>query len=97
MKFRRKPQVVDAEQWFPGRQVDGVFFHDTHPGKHTHEFDGKTGNYCFNVGTKTQVIQPGDWIVMEESGARYPLQSQFFDATYEPDRPYGAGLVSCAD
>jgi hypothetical protein len=24
MKFRKKPIVIDAEQWFPGKEIDGV-------------------------------------------------------------------------
>lgn len=24
MKFRKKPIVIEAEQWFPGKEIDGV-------------------------------------------------------------------------
>ena len=70
MKFRKRPVVIEAQQWFPGRPIDGVVV----PG------DGipyvATLEGPFNVS-------PGDWIITGVRGEKYPCKPDIFEATYE--------------
>ena len=72
MKFRKKPIVVEAEQFFPDRRPwpEGVY---------------ETG-LGFWVETLEGVLRAsaGDWIVTGVAGERYPVKPDIFEATYEP-------------
>jgi hypothetical protein len=82
-KFRTKPVVVDAEQWFPGKQVPGVVFPDPNPTDNP--------NLAGAVAQPTVVtlagplrVSPGDWIITGVHGERYPCKPDIFEATYGP-------------
>jgi hypothetical protein len=80
MRFRKKPVVIDAVQWFPGTRVDGVqeMAHD--PG------DGSTvsNGYGFiDTLEGAMRVSPGDWVITGVQGERYPCKPDIFDATYE--------------
>ena len=74
--FRKKPIVVEANQFFHGATAPiGVFTRE----------DGS----CFVITIHNQVteISPGDWIILETgmNGTRaYPCKPDIFEATYEP-------------
>ena len=71
MKFRKKPVVIEATQWFkdgdhPAVQCspwNGRFFIDTLEGDHT--------------------VTPGDWIITGVKGEFYPCKDEIFKLTYE--------------
>lgn len=76
-KFQKKPVVVEAEQWFPGRRIDGV------------EERPANGSRAKTVGVvKTlegeMIAQPGDWIITGVKGEKYPCKDDIFRQTYEP-------------
>ena len=78
-EYRRKPIIVDAEQWWPGKQVEGVCegcyargTFDMQP--HVHEPDG------------LRLVKPGDWVVTEPDGRRRVMTREQFAAAYEPVR-----------
>lgn len=85
-RFRKKPVVVDAEQWSgPGLLVRGVEreWVPTAP-------DQERGYYLYYVvtahGQKTPVA-PMDWVIAEPDGrGYYPCKPDIFAATYEPER-----------
>jgi len=89
MKYRKKPVVIDAEQFFPD--------HKPHP-KGVEEFvvrmtenvDG-TRNTWFGWRVQTiegpLAVSPGDWIITGVKGERYPCKPDIFDMTYEPEHP----------
>ena len=86
-RFRKKPVLVEAEQWFPGKHVNGVTEETWMPDGGT--ADGKPLSlqcgYCFTIhGQQTKVV-PGDWIITEPDGVHhYPCNPDIFASTYEP-------------
>ena len=77
MKFRKRPVVVDAEQFRPEVDApwpDGVKSIPTSLG--------------IVIGIRTlegfMTVTPGDWIITGVQGERYPCKPDIFEATYEP-------------
>jgi hypothetical protein len=78
MKFRKKPVVIEAEQFFPETQP--LPFAD----KGACSLDGLEWYVMTAHGQKTY-IKPGDWIIPEPDGRGfYPVKPDIFAATYEP-------------
>ena len=83
-KYRKKPVIIEAEQWFPGKEVAGVInnpfkptgtFHDRfldHPDIYVETLEGKMAVY------------PGDYIITGVKGEKYPCREAIFNLTYEP-------------
>jgi len=85
MKYRKKPVVIDAEQWFPGNHCRGVM------GDNPNKLCG-----CLMIDCPDQphihtihdnqivLIEPGDFIVPELDGIHYyPIKPDISAATYE--------------
>lgn len=77
-KYRKKPVVVEAERWWPGRVVDGVedankkaCGHSTERGPHVHTLEGALQ------------ISTGDWIIKGILGEFYPCKPDVFEQSYE--------------
>lgn len=78
-KYRKKPILVEAEQWFDGPFTDGVHMlkHEMDPAKessywpHVHTLEGELR------------VSPGDWIITGIKGEKYPCKPDIFDLTYE--------------
>jgi hypothetical protein len=69
-KFRKKPVVIEATQWFPGTLMDGVVERD--------------GVGVIKTLEGDMVASPGDWIITGVKGEKYPCKPDIFEATYEP-------------
>jgi hypothetical protein len=75
-RFRRKPTEVDAEQWFPDREVRGV--------RHGLIDLGTAAFYVVTAHGQKTVVAAGDWIIREPDGrGYYPCKPDIFAATYE--------------
>lgn len=97
MKYRKKPVVIEATQWF--RNGD-------HPEDGNERFEGKVVRYfrrpdisgyalCSECGNPFHIhgwidtledghrVCPGDWIITGVKGERYPCKPDIFAATYE--------------
>ena len=75
MKFRKKPVVIEATQWFK----DG-----DHPAVRLSRFaqvSGRVGVIDTLEGEMT--VTPGDWIITGVKGEHYPCKPDIFEATYE--------------
>ena len=72
MKFRKKPVVIEATQWFKNG--------DHHAVQETN--NGYFG-WCPTLEGGHQVT-PGDWIITGVKGEHYPCKSDIFAMTYEP-------------
>jgi len=72
MKFRKKPVVIEATQWF--KMGD-------HPKVHEHESAHGLGEIDTLEGGMT--VTPGDWIITGVRGEHYPCKPDIFDMTYE--------------
>lgn len=87
-QFRKKPVVIEAEQWFPDTPVEGVVPWFTTlvmppPGKGgTVSTEGDYGVIITLEGTMK--VSPGDWVITGVKGEKYPCKPDIFEATYEP-------------
>lgn len=76
MMFRKKSVVVNAEQWFPGREIAGVI-----------EVPYTDGDMRFPAKVKTlegyHGVEAGDWIITGIAGEKYPCKPDIFEQTYE--------------
>lgn len=70
MLYRRKPELVHAEQWFPGRLLSGVANRPNGP-----SVDTLCGWHR---------LQEGDWILTEPDGVRYVLSDAYFSLSFAP-------------
>lgn len=100
MKFRKKPVVIEAVQWFPpsdarhdpsmlshrkGNTVDPPDFRQPGDLFQFSEFPGM-GDDIFLIRTLEgdMRVSPGDWIITGVKGEKYPCKPDIFEATYEP-------------
>ena len=77
MKFRKKPVVIEAAQWFKlGDHPQVINLPPTHGYVATHGWiDTLEGGH---------VVTPGDWIITGVKGEHYPCKPDIFQQTYEP-------------
>ena len=76
MKFRKKPVVIEAEQFLP----------DSHPlpfGEQCVCCLGPAGWFVDTLEGPLH-ISDGDWIIRGAKGWYYPCGSDIFEAMYEP-------------
>jgi hypothetical protein len=71
MKYRKKPVVIEASQWFK---------HGDHPAVLLDENDGSYVPTLEGVHRVT----PGDWIITGVKGEHYPCKPDIFEMTYDP-------------
>ncbi len=91
MKYRKRPVVVEAVQWFKMGDHGAVCYAGVEFG--SERFDMRTANG--RVG-----VTPGTWIVTDpRTGDTWPVAEHIFAATYEPadarsefDAGFSAGL-----
>jgi hypothetical protein len=75
-KFRKKPVVIEASQWFK---------HGDHPAVVSfYAFDPeKKGAGWIKTLEGGHIVTPGDWIITGVAGEHYPCKAGIFAATYE--------------
>jgi hypothetical protein len=88
--YRKKPVVVQAEQWFPGKHIVGVAERGD-PGFPEHYTDEhgrrkKIPPQYGWIGTLEggHLVSPGDWIITGVQGEKYACKPDVFAMTYEP-------------
>ena len=75
MKFRKKPVVIEATQWFK----DG-----DHPAVRPSPFTQATKRLgVIDTLEGEHVVTPGDWIITGVKGEHYPCKPDIFEMTYE--------------
>lgn len=79
MKFRKRPVVIEATQWFK---------HGDHPFVLLKPLDPMTGfvkGYHGWIQTLEggHTVTPGDWIITGVQGECYPCKPDIFEMTYE--------------
>lgn len=82
MKYRKKPVVIEAEQWFEQGDHKEVIpipdkYKDFLPVQ-----EGATGYIDTLEGG--HFVTAGDWIIKGVQGEYYPCKPDIFEATYEP-------------
>jgi len=75
MKYRKKPIVIEATQWFK---------HGDHP-KVEVDFSGSEDIVLGWISTLEggHEVTPGDFIITGIKGEHYPCKPDIFEATYE--------------
>jgi hypothetical protein len=75
-QFRKRPVVVEAEQWFPGKDVPGVI--DLRNEK------VEEGWGVMTAHGQIAILAAGDYVVAEPGGrGHYPVEADIFETTYE--------------
>lgn len=74
MKFRKKPIVIEAVQFFP----------EIKPWPCGVREAGPAWRPVIDTLEGPLNVSPGDWIITGVKGERYPCKPDIFDATYEP-------------
>ena len=87
-KYRKKPVVIEAVQWFKHGDVETVRPLDTFPccmDKPCREC-GKPIKEHGLISTLEgdHRVCPGDWIITGVKGEQYPCKPDIFEQTYEP-------------
>lgn len=89
MKFRKKPVVIEAAQFYAARQLP---FHNE--GVCCYE----DGRWYVQTLEGPLNISEGDWIIRGVKGEFYPCKPDVFAATYEPaDPPAGDGAPASSE
>jgi hypothetical protein len=81
MKFRKKPIIIEAEQWFPGKSIDGVIT------EYDETLDNATGKPPFPFIRTLEgkmFVSSGDWIITGVNGEKYPCKPDIFEKSYDP-------------
>jgi hypothetical protein len=80
-KFRKKPVVIEADQFLPPHVPKGV----------TDVYSNDGVHYVGIVETihgQRTIVTTGDWIITEPDGIHhYPCKPEIFEKTYEPINP----------
>jgi len=79
MKFRKKPVVIEAVQWFPFQDWDVMAHHMG--GRIIVEPDNRLLIQTLEGDMRAD---DGDWIIKGIQGEFYPCKPDIFEATYEP-------------
>jgi hypothetical protein len=77
MKFRKKPVVIEATQWFKmgdHPNVEAFFAHDTM----------QLGYGWIKTLEGGHIVTPGDWIITGVADETYPCKDEIFKMTYDP-------------
>ena len=73
-KYRKKPVVIEATQWFK---------YGDHPAvRHHAHADGPRG--WIDTLEGGHIVTPGDWIITGVNGEHYPCKPDIFEKTYGP-------------
>lgn len=70
MKYRKKPVVIEATQWFK-------------VGDHPAVRNSATGYGAIDTLEGGHIVCPGDYIITGVKGEHYPCKPDIFELTYE--------------
>jgi hypothetical protein len=76
MKFRKKPIVIEAEQYHSINPtfIDGVCYQ---------AHNGFKGNPHIHTLEGIMELTDGDWVITGVNGEKYPCKPDIFEKTYE--------------
>ncbi|QFP93329.1 UNVERIFIED_ORG: hypothetical protein Xoosp15_64 [Xanthomonas phage Xoo-sp15] len=81
-RYRKKPVIVEATQWFEGMQVDGVM----DKAMLSEVWLDKTssdGRYVIPTLEGYMTVSNGDYIVTGVKNEKYPVKPDIFEEIYE--------------
>lgn len=83
MKFRKRPEVIEAERWFITKGVCGVEFPILN-NEHRPAAGYKNQGLLKHNGVALDYVSPGDWIITNSEGNRFKCDPRTFEKLYEP-------------
>lgn len=93
-KFRKKPVVISAEQFFRGIPVPGVEHWETTLAQYLHNAElhrcacplATVETFAPHIHTLEgpMRVNPGDWVITGVKGEKYACKPDIFEMTYEP-------------
>lgn len=75
-KYRKKPVVIEATQWFKDGDHYAVSNYETHD-------PTMKGHGWVNTLEGGHIVTPGDYIITGVKGEHYPCKPDIFEMTYE--------------
>ena len=84
-RFRKKPVVIEAEQWHRNGDVYPVLIHRGHePGASCRHCSKTLDEHGWiNTLEGGHIVCPGDWIITGVDGEKYPCKPDIFAKTYD--------------
>lgn len=84
-RYRKKPMIVEAEQFFPTKRPwpEGV---EEYTKEKIETVTGEKNEwYGWRINTLEgpHIVSPGDWIITGIKGEKYPCKPDIFAETYE--------------
>ena len=84
MKYRKKPVVIEATQWFKDGDHPAVTTIDTYDRKKISPGIVYVGKRSYIVTLEGNMeVTSGDWIITGVQGEYYPCKPDIFEMTYE--------------
>jgi hypothetical protein len=80
-QFVKKPVVVEAVQYQPGVEIEGLKTCTCNPDIAKCEF---CGSYFIETLEGKMKVSAGDWIITGVAGERYSCREDIFRSTYYP-------------
>jgi hypothetical protein len=88
-QYRSKPKTVEAVQWFPDKDVPGVFRED--PNDHSRQVyepepaPAEVRYFVVTIHRQRAYLDPGDYVITEPDGIHhYPCRPDIFEEKYRP-------------
>ena len=84
-KYRKKPLVIEAEQWFEGKDIEGVVDETANNSELIKDIlSGKNHKRVFFETLEGKMsVNEGDWIITGIKGEKYCCRDDIFQETYE--------------
>ena len=79
-KYRKKPIVIEAEQWFAPDWEKHYSKEPDHLGVYWNSWDS---DFRINTPEGSYVVTSGDWIITGVKGEKYPCKPDIFEMSYE--------------
>lgn len=76
-KFRKKPIVIEAEQWFIDIEIEGV------KREIRYVLGFPTEHFYIDTLEGKMDVKPSDWIITGINGEKYPCKPDIFEKTYD--------------
>lgn len=88
MKFRKKPIIVEAEQYlgyYHTPYPTGVKIEDNSNDPEALTLRGRYAPYVITAHGQRAYLETGDWVIEEPDGrGYYPCKPDIFEQTFEP-------------
>lgn len=89
MKFRKKPVIIDAEQFIPIENMADPSFRlsnieEVYPNKWWRFWKRSKTGWAIDTLEGWHEVTEGDWIIWGVKGETYPCKPDIFKLTYEP-------------